>query len=307
MKLIPTTVFTGFLGAGKTTIIGHLIEELQSTGEQIAYIKNEIGDADIDTQIIQGKNIQTKQLLNGCICCTLTGPFTTAIDEIIESVRPTRIIVEASGTADVAALALMISSHPKLFRDGVLTIIDVVNFEGFADLTITAQNQTHFTDLVVFNKVELVDDKRKHAVVGYVRELNTHSPIIEAPHGKLSPLVVFGVSSQELESLLNTKQSNTHDHSEEDHIEGFHVDLTHAVDVTALKRTIEQLPDYVFRVKGLVFDDAHQLFSIQKVGKRVEVHPVQLTTQPTHGKLIFIGYDLLHSKDFLLEKLIEFK
>ena len=151
---IPTTVFSGFLGSGKTTIISHLIEVLQNKGEQVIYIKNEIGDTDIDSKILKGKGIKTKELLNGCICCTLVGPFITSINEVVETFNPDRILIEASGAADPSALALMIASHPLLERDGVIAIVDVVNFEGYKDLSVTAQNQTKFTDLIIFNKTK---------------------------------------------------------------------------------------------------------------------------------------------------------
>jgi len=198
---IPTTVFSGFLGSGKTTIISNLIDELQANNQQVIYIKNEIGDTDIDGKVLEGKGIKTKELLNGCICCTLVGPFISSINEIVETFSPDKIIIEASGAADPSALALMISLHPNLARDGVIGIIDVVNFEGYKDLSVTAQNQTKFTDLIIFNKIELVDIAKKKAVVGYVRELNAHSPIIEAPNGKISSKLVFGLNSKDLPTL----------------------------------------------------------------------------------------------------------
>jgi G3E family GTPase len=72
MEKIPALLVTGFLGAGKTTIILHLIEQLQKLGHKVVYIKNEIGSQTTDTAVIQQTHIQTKELLNGCICCTLT-------------------------------------------------------------------------------------------------------------------------------------------------------------------------------------------------------------------------------------------
>jgi len=166
---IPTTVFSGFLGSGKTTIISNLIDELQANNQQVIYIKNEIGDTDIDGKVLEGKGIKTKELLNGCICCTLVGPFISSINEIVETFSPDKIIIEASGAADPSALALMISLHPNLARDGVIGIIDVVNFEGYKDLSVTAQNQTKFTDLIIFNKIELVDiAKKKQWLVMFV-------------------------------------------------------------------------------------------------------------------------------------------
>lgn len=308
MTKTPTTIITGFLGAGKTTIILHLVEQLQQQGEKVAYIKNEVGDATIDTELVLGQFIATKELLNGCICCTLTGPFLHAIDELIEQAHPDRILIEASGTADVAALALSVSSHPRLYRDGVLSIIDVVNFEGFADLSITAQNQTQLTDLIVFNKVELVDDLRKRAVVGYVRELNTHSPIIEAPEGKLNTSVVFGISTRELEHLLQQtadRPHTAHDHLAQDHIDALSLPFSEPVDISELKQRLQQLPESVFRVKGIVRDKNGQSWLVQKVAHRTEITLFEELDTPITPQLIFIGFEITHLELQLRKSLLQ--
>lgn len=253
MPNIPTTIFTGFLGSGKTTIISHLIDQLQAKGEQVVFIKNEIGETDIDSLMMQQKGIETEELLNGCICCTLVGPFLHSIDELIERFSPDRIIIEASGAADPAALALMVSSHPKLERDGVISIIDVLNFEGYQDLTITAKEQTKFTDLLVFNKVELVDLDHKKRIVGYVRELNTQSPIIEAPEGKIDISVVFGITSKELDQLLTEHgQSQSHEHIKTDSFESTTLTSTNTFSQEKLTQKLSDIPKNIFRAKGIV-------------------------------------------------------
>lgn len=300
---VPTTVFSGFLGSGKTTIIAHLIDELQAQGQQVIYIKNEIGNENIDSAMMQGKHIQTKELLNGCICCTLVGPFIAAVDEIITTFKPTKIIIEASGAADPAALALMIDSQPKLMRDGVIVIIDVINFDGYKDLSVTAQNQTKFTDLIVFNKVEQVDLQRKQAVVGYVRELNNHSPIVEAPHGKLAAKVAFGLSHTELDSLLassgfdeNLVKAGHHPHQHhlsEDNIESFSVPLAENNTETSLRNKLEALPLSVYRVKGIIKLADGQVILVNKVGTRITIEPFNnTTTKVPINWLVVIGFSI---------------
>lgn len=295
---VPTTIFTGFLGSGKTTIISHLVEQLQARGEQVAYIKNEIGDSDVDTELMRGKNILSKELLNGCICCTLVGPFVSSVTEIIDTYHPDRIIIEASGTADPVALALMVSSHPLLKRDGVISVIDVINFEGFAELTTTAQEQTKFTDLILFNKVELVDQARKEAVVGYVRELNQHSPILEAPEGKVDARVIFGLHTSDLEQLLTAHQAEDQQHPEDQHyshhlsddqLQGFDCPVTQPVELAALQTFLEQLPKRIFRVKGFVHDTQQQYYLVNSVAGRVDFQELAPLADLS-PKLVFIGY-----------------
>lgn len=311
---VPTTVFTGFLGSGKTTIIGHLIDELQANGGQVIYIKNEIGDENVDAAIMQGKHIQTKELLNGCICCTLVGPFIAAVDEIIANFKPTRIIIEASGAADPAALALMIDSQPKLYRDGVIAIIDVVNFDGYIDLSVTAQNQTKFTDLIVFNKVEQVDLQRKQAVVGYVRELNTHAPIVEAAKGTLAAAVAFGLSSTELDLLLKASgfdeehvsgKHHPHEHHlTQDGIESFTIELPDQLSQASLSAFIENLPTSVYRVKGIVTLDTGATTIVNKVGARLEFNHLDSPVEtPLHNILVIIGFSVLAQRENIEKQL----
>ncbi len=297
-QAIPVTVFSGFLGSGKTTIISHLIDELQTLGQQVVYIKNEIGSENIDASLMQGKHIQTKELLNGCICCTLVGPFIQAIDEIAATYHPDRLIIEASGAADPAAIALMIDSHPKLMRDGVLCIIDVQNFEGYADLSQTAKNQTRFTDLLVFNKVELVDLERKRAVVGYVRELNNHSPVVEAPQGVLSAKVACGVSSTELATLLTHFSQETedtehhHDHLRIDGLDSFLLTVDGAIDPERLRTFLSATPGSVYRVKGVIHTPEGTATMVNKVGVRITFNPAPPDLQIDKDVLVCIGFGI---------------
>lgn len=289
---IPTTVFAGFLGSGKTTIISHLIEILQNRGEQVVYIKNEIGDTDIDSRVFEGKGIKTKELLNGCICCTLVGPFVSSITQVVENFNPDRIIIEASGAADSSALALMISSHPLLERDGVIAIIDVVNFTGYKDLSTTAQNQTKFTDLIVFNKIELATMQQKSAVVGYVRELNSHSPIVEAPNGKISPEVVFGLNTTELELLLKQKHETHQDHVHKDEIQAFSVNSKQKFDQETIETFLKTLPKNIFRSKGFFTTHNAEILIFNTVGNRTTFTqaPPAFQTNSHTALLVFIGY-----------------
>jgi G3E family GTPase len=289
---VATTIITGFLGSGKTTIIGHLIDFLQSQGKQVIYLKNEIGDEDIDGQLMKTKQVVARELLNGCICCTLVGPFISAINEVIETYHPDRIIIEASGAADPAALALMVSSHPLLLREAVVSIIDVLNFEGYQELTTTAQAQTRLTDIIVFNKVELADRARKEAVVGYVRELNTHSPILEAPHGQISPDLIFGATTRELDTLLLTEPHHHHDHVTEDELQSFRCERTTTIEVQKVLSWLETLPAQIFRVKGVVTDETGQQWLINRVASRTTSQRIQMPTHMAPASLIFIGHQI---------------
>lgn len=299
---IPTTVITGFLGSGKTTIILHLVEYLQTQGKKVIYIKNEIGQEDLDTKLVRGQNIVSRELLNGCICCTLVGPFLSAIDEVIATYQPDRLLIESAGTADPAALALMVADHPRLLRDGVIAIIDVVNFDGYQDISEVARRQAKLTDLIVFNKIELADDDRKRAVVGYVREFNEYSPIVEAPAGKLDPRVAFGIESRLSVEDLQEDVRETHDHEAHDDITAVTVTLNQPLRQDQLDQILTSLPKNVFRVKGFVNLEALGWRVLNGVFKRFEYFEFAKPAEVTQSKLICIGYRLDQTE---VEKLFE--
>jgi G3E family GTPase len=308
---VPATLFSGFLGSGKTTIIGHLIDDLQSQNVQVAYVKNEVGTDTIDEDIVRGKNILTKELLNGCICCTLVGNFYQALTEIVETIHPDRILIEASGIGDPVAIALTLQSHPLIRRDGVVTIIDVVNYNGVPELNKVSQHQAEFTDLIIFNKVELVSDERKRQVVGYVREVNTTAPIVEAPEGHLHPSLVFGLFANDIDGqtkMLELKKVEIeketqlheegtphehHSHLEDDRIETFTISSDKTYDTEKLVTVLSSLPQRVFRVKGFVFvknGDQKKMVIVNGVNQQFEVTDVPNGFGEQNGKLVCIVF-----------------
>lgn len=287
-QAIPTTVINGFLGAGKTTIINHLIDQLLAQKQQVVYVKNEIGDTDLDAQLLRGKNIITKDLLNGCICCTLVGPFLAAITELVTLNHPDRIIIESAGSADPASIALMVENHPLLKRDGVILIIDVLNFDGYDQISEVIKRQAEFTDLIVFNKVELADEQRKIQVVGYVRELNEKAPIVEAKAGQISADLIFGLGNQQALSFAETDHNHTANHEIADEIEAFTYQSQIPIEPVRLKKILANLPKNIFRVKGLV-NAGDQVQLVNQVFQRTEFSPAPISNF-SGTKLIFIGY-----------------
>lgn len=296
---IPTTVVNGFLGSGKTTIITHLIDELTQKKEKVIYIKNEIGETDLDAQLMRGKNIIAKELLNGCICCTLIGPFLASIDEVIKTYSPDRIIIESAGSADPASLALMVENHPLLKRDCVLTIIDVVNFSGFEKINQVVLRQAEFTDLIIFNKVELVDEQRKIQVVGYVREINEKAPIIEAKQGKVAADLVFGLKNSEIK-FINEPHNHSKDHEHDDEITAFSISGENHINKISLESLLRNLPKNIFRVKGYFVDDQGTWIA-NKVFQRTDFTP-SANNDLSGYKFIFIGYKTENNKTQIVKE-----
>ncbi|KAI0784472.1 cobW-domain-containing protein [Abortiporus biennis] len=199
---IPITVFTGFLGAGKTSIILSLLPKL-SPDYKVVLLKNEFGDVEVDSQLAKQSSLAAvSEILNGCMCCILVGQMKTALLEIREKFRPDRIIIECSGSAFPATLAFQIrelerETNRDLRLDAIVTVIDAENFSGYEDNSPTARMQASYTDLILINKSEHISERSLDILIDHLNTLNDLTPKIlcEGRNG-VDPGFLFGLDSK---------------------------------------------------------------------------------------------------------------
>ncbi|KAJ3164469.1 hypothetical protein HDU88_005346 [Geranomyces variabilis] len=194
---IPITVFTGFVGAGKTTIILSLLKRLP-VGYKVVLLKNEFGDVKVDSELARESNVQVTEMLNGCLCCVLVGQMANALNEIRETQNPDRIIIETSGSAFPAPIAWQIRQLSESFSlDAIVTVVDCVNFRGYEDTSYTARLQAQYSDLILLNKHELVSERQLDDVIDRVNDLNTDTVKVHVDADKgIAPDLVFGIDSK---------------------------------------------------------------------------------------------------------------
>ncbi|KAH8089755.1 CobW/HypB/UreG, nucleotide-binding domain-containing protein [Filobasidium floriforme] len=196
---ISVTCFTGFLGAGKTSTILGLLGELPKD-YRVVLLKNEYGDVEVDSLIAKESSIAgVSEILNGCLCCTLVGQIQNAMLEIKEKMNPDRIIIESSGSAFPATLAIKVRElAPQGFKlDSVATVIDCVNFKGYEDSSPTAKIQAKYTDCLLLNKYDLVSERELDSVLDHLYELNDETPMIRVSKSTpLKPELVFGLDTK---------------------------------------------------------------------------------------------------------------
>ncbi len=287
---VPVTVFTGYLGSGKTTIILNLIKQLP-TDYKTVWLKNEFGDMAVDSLLAKEQSIAVQEMLNGCLCCVLVGKLGNALDDLLAQYRPDRIIIETSGSAYPAPIAWeILAKKDRLMLDGVITVIDALNFDGYKDKSITAKRQAEETDLILINKHELVASERVlEDTLDDVYELNPTTPKIKTNEGLVSPDVIFGLDSTlfDLQSG-HTDRDTDHHHNEVEVVE-FSADG--ALDAQAVLDALSQLPkDYVHRIKGVVYTAAGpQLLNIA-FGRGQLVPLKQYDGQQT--RLVVMGHEL---------------
>ncbi|KAL6902534.1 CobW/HypB/UreG, nucleotide-binding domain-containing protein [Trichoderma evansii] len=219
MAPIPLTIITGFLGSGKTTLILNLIPQLraQNPDYKLALLKNEFGDLAIDSQLASSSAISgVQELLNGCICCNLVGQLGPALAELEKTVAPDRIIIETSGSAFPATLALEVNriarDTGKYVLDGVISVIDVENWKGYEDTSYTAKIQARYTDLIVFNKWETAGEDRYEECLDRVGDLDVDVARVKSDKGFVDMGLIFGVDGGLAKELTEAEVNGNHDH-----------------------------------------------------------------------------------------------
>jgi G3E family GTPase len=239
---VPVTVFTGFLGAGKTTIITSLLKQLNDP--KVVLLKNEFGDTQVDSQLLSYKTIEIQ---NGCLCCVLVGQMKTALYQLLE-LNPSRIIIETSGSAFPAPISWQIRELPEFHLDSIVTVIDCVNFRGYEDTSYTARMQAQYTDVILLNKHELVTERELDDVIERVNELNTDTPKLPWTDS-LGTGVFFGLDTRLFSTKENTELDHDH-HSRE--VDLLLIKSNREYPKEELETLLSTLPkEEVYRVKGL--------------------------------------------------------
>ena len=195
-SVVPVTVLTGCLGAGKTTVIRGLLRGLPP-GYKCAWLKNEYGDAGVDKTVAQDARVAVKEIVNGCLCCTKVGELADAL-RALHSLGPHRILVEASGSALPGPLVWEIEKETDIVRvDGVVTVVDCANFARINNFSRTAKIQAKCTDLVLLNKVELASEVMIEQVLDDINELVPEVPKVRTRGAKAAtdPGVLFGLDA----------------------------------------------------------------------------------------------------------------
>lgn len=275
MAPIPITIVTGFLGSGKTTLLLNLVPQLRAANPsyRLALLKNEFGDVAIDSQLAASSAVSgVQEMLNGCICCNLVGQLAPALLELRDTVQPDRIVIETSGSAFPATLAIEVNriareTGGQYALDGVVSVIDVENWAGYEDTSYTARLQARYTDLIVFNKWEACGERRFDEVRDRVGDLEVDVAWVKSDKGRVPVDVMFGIDGGLAHALtdehLGTEQnghshshSHSHSHDHQSEVEVLSVTLRGpedaAVNTSKLMALLKTTPkDEVYRIKSV--------------------------------------------------------
>ena len=228
--MVKVNIISGFLGAGKTTLIKKLLDSPLKS-EKVILLENEYGEVGIDGGFMKDSGIQVTELNSGCICCTLVGDFTAAIDELIEKYHPDRLIIEPSGVGKLSDIRHVVDQAQQkhdMALAGCATVVDagkckmyLKNFgEFFCD-------QVRSAETIILSRTQLVSEEKTAACVELLREQNAAARIITTPWDELSAETILE-TIESPESLIDISEIYVeHHHDDEDEDEDGHEEHEH--------------------------------------------------------------------------------
>ena len=216
-KLVPVTIITGFLGSGKTTLLNHILQNQQ--GIKTAVLVNEFGEIGIDNDLIVQTGEDMVELNNGCICCTINEDLVNAVHKVLSrSEQIDYLVVETTGLADPLPVALTFlgTELRDLTRlDSIITLVDAENFSLDLFNSEAAQSQITYGDIILLNKVDLVDEADVDLLEVRIRDMKEGARIIRTNKSAVSLPMILSVGLFESDKYLETPA--THDEHSHDH------------------------------------------------------------------------------------------
>ncbi|HEV7805295.1 MAG TPA: GTP-binding protein [Solirubrobacteraceae bacterium] len=269
---ILLTVIGGYLGAGKTTLLNHVLRD--AGDRRLAVLVNDFGAINIDAELVQSREGEMLSLTNGCICCGIGGDFIAALARLRDvDEPPEQVVVEASGVADPAQIAIF-GDMPGYRRDAVVVVVDAETVRSRAADEFTGHQvlrQLRAADLLVVNKVDLVQAAAVVELRTWLRDIAGPSTgIVDAAFGDVPVDVLIG--ARHAMTVRDARTPAAHDrdgHAHPDY-ETWSWSAAAPLSGSGLVAWLQALPDGVVRAKGLLHlrEDAANRYLLQAVGRR---------------------------------------
>ncbi len=285
---VPVTILTGFLGAGKTSLINRILRS--DHGLRLAVMVNDFGTVNIDTELVVGVEGETISLANGCICCTIRDDLAMAALNLAQrQPPPEHILIETSGVSDPFAVAqtFLLPQLQTLFRlDSIITIVDaeqVTTLRGAQESL--AMDQITAADIVVLNKIDLATPDQLARARAWIAEIAPRARVLETSFAQVPVELLFGAGNFNPERLAARAVQHTHVHEAGD-AHAAHEHTSHdrvfetwcyvteePLDHEALADAVDALPTTIFRAKGIVnlSQHPHQKALLHVVGRRAQL------------------------------------
>ena len=287
IKKLPTTVVTGFLGAGKTTLVNHLLDATRPM--QIGIVVNEFGEVGIDGQLIVADENPVIEINNGCVCCTVRTDLVASVKALLASHgdRLERLIVETSGLADPAPVLQTFLADPdirdRIELEAVVAVVDAMHASEQLNDDI-AREQIAFADRVIVNKTDVATSETVSSLLTRLKQVNPTARVDLARYSTISVDALFGIRSFSLDTLLSIEpdllSDDAHDHEHDDSIASCAFIVPGALDADRFNRWVNQLVQTdgasLLRMKGVL--------SLRSEPRKLHFHSVHMLLESSFGK-----------------------
>ena len=298
---VPVIVVAGFLGCGKTSFLRHLLPLCGEVGLRPALIINEVGDVDVDGELLADLHAEQARLVGGCVCCTLQAQLSGTIDDLLERRMGDVIIIECSGLSnplDVVGVLAAPAMLDRLAVSHIICLVDAGRAEKMLAVAELAKAQVANADIVILNKADRVTEDKQDAVSAMIDELNPHAVKYWATYGDI------GINH--LRALLTdpapVRPSCNCGHAHHEHGHHHHelpasfctvaLSLPEVVKRQSLEMLLDSLPENVIRAKGFAHIDGEGWQVLHHVFDVNDIFPHSGSVPSKGSLLICIGQHL---------------
>lgn len=286
---VPILLVTGFLGAGKTTVVNHLLAH--ADGRRIAAVVNDFGAINIDAELIAGASDGVVSLANGCICCSLEGDLLRTLSTLLRrDPKPEYIVIETSGVADPSDIVRNLMD-PVILREApletVLCVMDAGTLPSALDDALV-RAQLRVADIVALSKLDLADEGAGARMREAIRALRVPAVVVDAQHGEIPAALLFPAA---IDRAPATREPGPRRPAEE-RFETLSWTSDHPISLPRLQQAIGRLAPKLARAKGL-FETVEQpgrLTVFQFAGGRATLAPGEAPTPGVpRSRIVFIA------------------
>lgn len=278
--MIKVDIISGFLGAGKTTLISKLLKE-KLNKENVVLIENEFGEIGIDGGFLKDSGIIINEMNSGCICCSLVGDFEKSLQEVIDTYNPDRIIIEPSGVGKLSDIIKAVKKIEGLDINIYSTVVDVLkakiysrNFKDFFN------DQIKTASCILLSKTQNAKEEKIKESINIIKELNPNAKVVTTPWDKLTTDDLLNVMESNTEIIhthnhCDCKHNHCHHHDHHNHAEDTFISLGYETinkySKEELYDILSNLDENILRVKGMVLDESDNWLFFDYVPNEINI------------------------------------